>query len=276
MDKKMNKKINIDKIKTEVDGDLIFVTVAKYKLFLSYGKIGMDAYLLYSHLIFTARLQQTNQVKATNLYLRQGLCWTKERLSKAKNLLYDLSLIETIKTRDEFNKFTGAYIKVKTKTTPFEIEQIKKNKQEIVQEPEKPDCGNPGVRFSTTNALTKNKMLKQKNKYIAFFKSIIEVWNNSYIIVHSDKYLENNIKKKHYDILKNNSEKNIIAAIKLYKEILVDNKYYWTKKWTLLEFLSRGLEKFMPETNPKDRYKKSDYKKELSYEEQLEKEYGNN
>jgi hypothetical protein len=166
----MNEKINIDNIKTEVDGDLVFVTVAKYKLFLSYGKIGMDACLLYMHLIFTARLQQTNQVKANNMYLRQGLCWTKERLSKAKSLLFDLTLIETIQTRDKFNKFTGHYIKVKTKTTPFEIEKIEKIEKSDSKTPPSnisigPESRTVDIQESgnlTPNALTKNKCLNKE------------------------------------------------------------------------------------------------------------------
>ena len=84
----MNK--NTDNMSIEVDGDLIFVTVAKYKLFYSYGKIGIDAYLLNSHLMFTARLQKTNSVHAKDVYLREGLGWGSSRLLKAKNLLKEL------------------------------------------------------------------------------------------------------------------------------------------------------------------------------------------
>ena len=116
--------MNIDNISIEFDGDLIFVTVAKYKLFLSYGKIGMDAYLLYSHLMFTCKLQQTNSIKAKEIYLRQGLNWGKDRLYKAKKLLKQLEIIKEIQKKDKNGRFSGSYIVVKTKTTPFEIENI--------------------------------------------------------------------------------------------------------------------------------------------------------
>ena len=151
--------MNIDNISVEADGDIVFVTVAKYKLFLSYGKIGMDAYLLYSHLIFTARLQKTNCVKASNIYIRTGLKWTKERLLKAKNLLKDLSLVETIKRRGEDGRIKGWYIEVKTKTTLFEIENITSDLN--TRQVENQESGK-----QTPNALTKNQMLKQeKNAY---------------------------------------------------------------------------------------------------------------
>jgi len=113
--------VSSDNIRMEVDGDLIFVTVAKYKLFLSHGEVGLDAYLLYSHLIFTARIQSTNSVWANNTYLRGGLHWGKERLNKAKNLLFDLSLIQQVERRDPNGKFEGHYIEVATQRTPFEF-----------------------------------------------------------------------------------------------------------------------------------------------------------
>ena len=138
-----------EQVNIEKDGDIIFITVAKYKLFMSYGKIGMDAYLLYSHLMFTARLQETNSVYATNHYLMKGLSFGKDRLQGAKNLLMELGLIETVTRHDESGKFAGSYIKVKTVTQPFNT--VKESPQ--VSEPAD---GFTGRRFQTTNALTNN------------------------------------------------------------------------------------------------------------------------
>jgi hypothetical protein len=150
----MNKELDITNITNEKDGDVIFVTVAKYKLFMSKGKIGIDAYCLYSHMMFTARLQETNQVWANDSYLRKGLSWSKERVQKAKQLLIELELISEIIKRDENGKFTGKYIKVITKTTPFEI-----NEPEAVL----PSAGFTDSGETDTNALTnKDKCLNEK------------------------------------------------------------------------------------------------------------------
>jgi hypothetical protein len=119
--KRPKKIITGDNISIESDNDLIFVTVAKYKLFFSYGEVGLDAYLLYSHLMFTARTQKTNSVWANNTYLRGGLHWGKDRLNKAKNLLFDLGLINQVEKRGEGGKFEGHYIEVATKKSPFEF-----------------------------------------------------------------------------------------------------------------------------------------------------------
>ena len=119
--------MNTDNIGIEVDGDIIFVTVAKYKLFLQHGRIGNDAFLLYSHLMFTARLQRTNRVKANDFYLKKGLCWGKDRLINAKKLLFNLGLIKTMQTHRKDGKWEVPYIEVMTKTSPFEQNTIHEN-----------------------------------------------------------------------------------------------------------------------------------------------------
>lgn len=109
----------MENIKIDAKGDIIFLTVGKYELFLSKGKVGMDAYLMYSHLMYTGRLQATNQVWATNSYIKNGLKWGEDKLRNAKNLLKELGLIEQIEqTPDKENKgkFNKPYIKIITNT----------------------------------------------------------------------------------------------------------------------------------------------------------------
>lgn len=235
---------NIKDIGIEKDGDILFVTVAKYKLFMSYGKIGIDAYCVYTHLMFTARLQGTNQVYANDVYLRQGLGWSREKLSKAKQLLIELGLVEEISKRDEQGQFTGKYIKVITSTTPFEIKSI-----------EYPDDGNPADGNTAdgktaTNALTNNiKCFNEKeNAYREIYGKLFNFWNDR---ANTQKHKDittftNNFKKtKLKQILKEYTPDDIEQAINNYDIILGDEKYYFKYKWTLWEFLSRGLSKFV-------------------------------
>lgn len=145
-----------------LDEDIIWISVTKYELFMSYGKVGIDAYVLYSHLIYTARKQQTNSVWANNVYIRDGLNWTKQRVQRAKSLLFDLDLIEEKRDKNKKGQFTKCYIVVKTKKNPFEIQGIStgsKNRQVDKPPVEKPEGGN-----LTANALTNKEMLKQENK----------------------------------------------------------------------------------------------------------------
>lgn len=82
--------------------------------------------------------------------------------------------------------------------------------------------------------------------------SIFDFWNTQGIIKHKtiDKY-----KPSINASLKEYTEVEITKAILNYNTILNDPLYYWTHKWTLKEFLQRGIDKFRDENNPFDNHK---------------------
>lgn len=49
------------------------ITVGVYKAFLKRGKDGIEALAVYQHLLFTYRLQHTNQIWATDEYIAKGI-----------------------------------------------------------------------------------------------------------------------------------------------------------------------------------------------------------
>jgi hypothetical protein len=67
---------------------------------------------LYFHLLYTARRQKTNVVKATDTYLKNGIGIGDTKLKKAKAELKKLDLIKYVKRRDHSGKITGFYIHV--------------------------------------------------------------------------------------------------------------------------------------------------------------------
>jgi hypothetical protein len=71
---------------------------------------------------------------------------------------------------------------------------------------------------------------------------IFEAWNQESIIHHST--LRKDMEKAIDKSLKDYTEEEIIRLITLYSSILKDDSCYWTKKWNLVEFLSRGLKRF--------------------------------
>lgn len=104
--------IDTDKFRDDKDDEIIFCTVRMYKLFLT-QKNGIDAFQLYMHLMFSARLQKTNKVRATNIYLKRGLNWGEAKVKRAKSLLVKLGLIKYVRRRDKKTKqITGVYIKL--------------------------------------------------------------------------------------------------------------------------------------------------------------------
>jgi len=87
--------------------------------------------------------------------------------------------------------------------------------------------------------------------------SVFEFWNEQKIIVH--RKLTDKIKRKISGTLKDYKLKEVKTAIKHYARILKDKEYYWTYKWTLEEFLQRGLEKFLTDACFEN-YKNKDFK----------------
>lgn len=73
--------------------------------------------------------------------------------------------------------------------------------------------------------------------------SVFNHWNTKNIIVH--KKLTDKIKRKISGSLEAYSVDDLKKAIDNYNIVLKGNEYYWSYKWTLEDFLQRGIEKFL-------------------------------
>ena len=113
---------------------------------------------------------------------------------------------------------------------------------------------------------TKNTLSKDIHIYA---RTLFEFWNSKQIITHKDfeKFKPNLVK-----ILKVYSLDEIKSAIENYALVLNDSKFFWTHKWSLRDFLTRGLDRFRAEN-----FKEKDYliriyksKAELDEERSLE------
>ena len=97
--------------------------------------------------------------------------------------------------------------------------------------------------------------------------NIYAFWNGRKIIQHQK--LTDGMQKSIEKRLKEFEEEEIIQAINNYDLILKGDEYFWNYKWTLKEFLDRGIEKFLdldvcmnnfktkPKSEPKKSYKSS-------------------
>jgi hypothetical protein len=99
------------KLPTDKDSDVLFCTVKTYKLFLAHGRLGMEALALYMHLIFTARLQGTNRIRATDKYLMNGLQVGEKKLRSLKAFLRISGLIDYVQDRSD-GRIKAYYIQV--------------------------------------------------------------------------------------------------------------------------------------------------------------------
>ncbi len=119
---------------------------------------------------------------------------------------------------------------------------------------------------SEGNAIKKEKKERKENIYSAFYSKLLEIWNNHKIIQH--RYLTDSCRGHINSRLENGyTEKDILQAIKNYAHILSEPRYYWKYRWTLDEFLVRGLDKFMDLETAKQNYLDKNYKPEKTPEE---------
>lgn len=67
---------------------------------------------LYVFYYYTAKWQHTDQVRATNTYVIQGLHWGTEKIKLRKTKLVELGLIKNIIKKDQNGLFSGHYVYV--------------------------------------------------------------------------------------------------------------------------------------------------------------------
>lgn len=106
----------------------------------------------------------------------------------------------------------------------------------------------------TPSRIEKNRIeqnTKEKNIYIPpknESEKIFNHWNNQEIIKHNK--LTSDTTRQIQKSFKNFSTQDILDAITNYKQVLDSDKHFFNYKWTLKDFLSRGLERFLNESDP--------------------------
>lgn len=123
-----------------------------------------DCIALYVFYYKTAKWQKTNQIKASDEYVKKCLKWGRDKIVKTKAILKEHGLIDIIQAREN-GKIAGWYIKVSYLVQKRKIEDCKViSKESRIQQVENPTSGNEEI-----NALkeyikclnTEIEMLKQ-------------------------------------------------------------------------------------------------------------------
>jgi len=209
---------------------------------------------LYIFYYYTAKWQETNQPKCSTYYTAQGLKWGVEKVRKYKRILKETGLVEDIVDIDEKTKQTkGWYIKIN-----YIFKQNTINNIELSHPSGFPHSGSSqGVGKSDPNALSTLKL----NALSINIKNIYTHWNSKNIISHNK--LTPKIENKISSSLKAYSEKEICGAIDNYAEVLGCSYFFFTYKWSLYDFLGRGIDKFVDwdicENNFLDKKQSADY-----------------
>lgn len=131
-----------------------------------------DCIALYIFYYKTAKWQKTNQIKATDEYVKKCLKWGRDKIVKTKAILKEHGLIDIIQEREN-GKISGWYIKVSYIVNKKKIEDC----HVIVKKSQNLQVENPTSTIEDTNALkeyikclkTEIEMLKEgKNKSTRF------------------------------------------------------------------------------------------------------------
>ncbi|MBZ0184018.1 MAG: hypothetical protein K8F60_16290 [Melioribacteraceae bacterium] len=154
--------------------------------------------------------------------------------------------------------------KTETKTEIKNIEEslINKGLPEVEESKREAERKASGKQAETNNNDNNenNGLLK---KIYTPEKLIFDLWNEQEIITHNEKTFSrfSSIIKT---TLKNYSYEEIKTAIINYSLIVKNDEYYFSYKWTLKEFLSRGLDKFSNLNTAKENFTKNEYTKSIS------------
>jgi len=108
----------------------------------------------------------------------------------------------------------------------------------------------------TSSKETSSKETSSKETY-----SLFEFWNSLKIVQHKNiKKFEGALKSA----LRDYKSDKIKKAMKNYATVLRGEEYFWTYKWTLKEFLQRGLDKFLDINNPLENFLKQKGGKQIN------------
>jgi len=114
---------------------------------------------------------------------------------------------------------------------------------------------NSGSKVTCTGA-HKRKLIKETitKETKEIYKEIFDHWISLDIVSH--KNLTSKQETKIRSALKDYSKEDIKKSMINYRDVLKSDKHYWTKIWTMENFLSRGLGDFMDEAMPLESFKK--------------------
>lgn len=88
---------------------------------------------------------------------------------------------------------------------------------------------------------------------------------------HQESTFNRKMQKKHFDAINDYSQIEVEGAMNNYNIVIGDDKYYWSHKWTLFDFLIRGLERFMDSADPLNVFLKDKKEQPVNIQDELKK-----
>lgn len=82
---------------------------------------------------------------------------------------------------------------------------------------------------------------------------VFDLWNTKELTKH--RFFTDELKRVIQSKLKQYTQEEICQAIENYAEIVHGEEYYWSYKWTLKDFLGRGIDKFIDRDTAQQNYR---------------------
>jgi len=218
-----------------IENSLVILSKGTIDLFLEQPNPG-DLIALYTFYYYTAKWQKTNRPKSTTAYTATGLKKGVDWVRKNKKALIELGLIENHLEKDERGKIVGWYIKLNYIFRAETVGSIPPPKE---------------LHSKKIQIEKKSKPAEQKesDKYIV--PKITRHWNEQPdLTTHSTQTIWRNFQKKHKAIITDYGEETIKEAITLYQQVLSSTEHFFSYRWPLWEFLSLGVDRFIPDADP--------------------------
>lgn len=118
------------------------------------------------------------------------------------------------------------------------------------------DTERPSKRKISGQQPTTNKNSTEQRE---IYKCIFDHWNDQRIIVH--RMLSEKDIRALNGAFKDFTQDSILKAITNYSSVLESPDHYFKHKWTLCDFIQRGLSKFVDAADPSSNYRNSSSKK---------------
>lgn len=114
---------------------------------------------------------------------------------------------------------------------------------------------------TTNQQLTTDKNVKNDNngkkEKENIYMPFLDHWNSFKIIIH--RKITDKQKTKINTALKNYEKQEILKAMENYSYVVKSSQHYFSHKWTLEDFLQRGLSKFVDAAQPIENFKEKSH-----------------
>lgn len=171
-------------------------------------------------------------------------------------------------SQDKFERSSTCVPKQATQKTKQKTTQIKTDKSipepitdKLIKKQNKTK-NNTKNEIKTKQKQNRNNTIMKECKNVRnknIYKELFDFWNSLKIVIHQ-KLTEKMKKAINARLKDGKSPEQIKEAMSNYAKILHSDKYYWSHKWTLNEFLSREegakMELFLTKNDPFSTYKK--------------------